>query len=272
MFSVFVMFYEAIREESREKKTRAKGKKRKPTRGGDTASLAPAARTVSLTKYLFRFSFSSSSRKYNTQRPPCNAERVAELRTVCADDLCPASDGGGSGGAKADASSNDGSAPSLSSQSTEAATTAASAASAAADTAARLARKTKGGSVLSFAAPNPHIEHIISLICRLFDVEDALLALLDGERVYIRDAAGKKFRRGDFPWSCSFCGWSLANPTPQTLIVPDAREDARFDQNPFVSGPPYMRFYAGEEFRFFFSRYVFHFFFIFFLFLTLLDF
>ena len=77
-------------------------------------------------------------------------------------------------------------------------------------------------------------------------MQDALLALLDGERVFIRDAAGKKFKRGDFPWSCSFCGWSLANPTPQTLIVPDAREDARFDQNPFVRGPPYMRFYAGE--------------------------
>ena len=94
-------------------------------------------------------------------------------------------------------------------------------------------------------ARTPQVDHIISLLCRLLGSEDAMLALLDGKRVFIRDAAGRTFTPGEFPWRCSFCGWSLASPTPQALIVPDARKDARFAANPFVTGPPGIRFYAG---------------------------
>ena len=68
---------------------------------------------------------------------------------------------------------------------------------------------------------------------------------LSGKRVFIRDAAGRTFTPGEFPWRCSFCGWSLASPTPQALIVPDATKDARFAANPFVLGAPHIRFYAG---------------------------
>ena len=94
-------------------------------------------------------------------------------------------------------------------------------------------------------ARTPQVDHIVTLLCRLLGSEDAMLALLDGKRVFIRDAEGRTFKPGEFPWRCSFCGWSLASPTPQALIVPDARKDARFAANPFVVGPPGIRFYAG---------------------------
>ncbi len=63
-------------------------------------------------------------------------------------------------------------------------------------------------------------------MCRVFHTENALVALLDEERVFIRHAGGA-FQRGDFPWRWSFCGWSLASPCPQTLVIEDAQKDAR---------------------------------------------
>ena len=42
----------------------------------------------------------------------------------------------------------------------------------------------------------------------------------------------------------SFC--NVAIQTPEPLVVEDAREDPRFATNPRVTGPPYVRFYAGH--------------------------
>ena len=43
----------------------------------------------------------------------------------------------------------------------------------------------------------------------------------------------------------SFCAWSLLPVPPEVLLVPDATTDARFRQNPVVTGEPYVRCYAG---------------------------
>ena len=40
-----------------------------------------------------------------------------------------------------------------------------------------------------------------------------------------RNAQG--FQKGDFPWRWSFCAWSLAPPSPETLVIEDATQDAR---------------------------------------------
>lgn len=42
----------------------------------------------------------------------------------------------------------------------------------------------------------------------------------------------------------SFCAWTMANPTPQALIVLDARADARFADLPLISRGD-IGFYAG---------------------------
>lgn len=43
----------------------------------------------------------------------------------------------------------------------------------------------------------------------------------------------------------SFCAWSLVPVFPEVLVIEDATKDARFRQNPAVTGAPYLRFYAG---------------------------
>jgi GAF domain-containing protein len=41
----------------------------------------------------------------------------------------------------------------------------------------------------------------------------------------------------------SFCGHAILRPAP--FIIVDASLDLRFADNPMVTGPPYVRFYAG---------------------------
>ena len=45
----------------------------------------------------------------------------------------------------------------------------------------------------------------------------------------------------------SFCGHAIAQNEP--LIIPDARQDSRFADNPLVLGEPFVRFYAGCPLR-----------------------
>eukprot|EP00884_Botryococcus_braunii_P002388 jgi/Botrbrau1/1214/Bobra.0163s0022.1 len=91
--------------------------------------------------------------------------------------------------------------------------------------------------------PDPSIGPIVELMCKVFHTENALVAILEGERVFIREATGM-FHRGDFPWRWSFCGWSLASHCHQDLIIQDAHNDARFVDNKFVKSED-VRFYAG---------------------------
>ncbi|KAI8472786.1 MAG: hypothetical protein J3K34DRAFT_519492 [Monoraphidium minutum] len=99
--------------------------------------------------------------------------------------------------------------------------------------------------------PTPELNNILSLICGIFDTQSALIALFGDRRIYVKQA--ENFREGDFPWYHSFCGWTMANPTPQPLvanptpqplIVNDARKDARFCDLPLISAGE-LGFYAG---------------------------
>ena len=111
------------------------------------------------------------------------------------------------------------------------------------------------------------VEHILTLISRIFSIENVLVSLCAHERVFIRNARGfapgvvsqrpcrsKPLKQtflcsdlsagpncsndslakrlhcpsaGDFPWRWGFCGWGIATPNPEVLVVEDALEDAR---------------------------------------------
>jgi diguanylate cyclase (GGDEF)-like protein len=76
---------------------------------------------------------------------------------------------------------------------------------------------------------------------RMFGVSSALVVLVDVDRNWFKSS--DPLDGEDAPRSTSFCGHVVASS--QLMVVPDARCDPRFADNPNVLGPPHVRFYAG---------------------------
>lgn len=74
-----------------------------------------------------------------------------------------------------------------------------------------------------------------------FNSEQAVIALVGKTKVYFLAEAGAGF--DSLPREHSFCAYAIHNKTP--LVVEDTRLDQRFSDNPYVTGPPHIRFYAG---------------------------
>ncbi|MDY7231376.1 ATP-binding protein [Hyalangium rubrum] len=89
-------------------------------------------------------------------------------------------------------------------------------------------------------------DRIVRTAAQVFRVPMALVSLVDGERQWFKarvglDGADSTSR------SVSFCGHAIL--TPDTFVVLDALKDPRFFDNPFVTGAPHVRFYAGHPVR-----------------------
>lgn len=84
-------------------------------------------------------------------------------------------------------------------------------------------------------------DQIAALAGRLFNTSSAAISVID------RDRQWNKARTGDAPQSLprqdSLCAITIEGAGP--FIVPDARSDDRFRENPVVTGGPKIRFYAG---------------------------
>ena len=90
--------------------------------------------------------------------------------------------------------------------------------------------------------PEERFDRIVRLAAAIFNAPIAYLAMIDSHRQWFKakcvlkvDATGRDE---------SFCGHTILNSEP--MIVPDARLDERFWDNPLVVGEPYIRFYAGH--------------------------
>ena len=89
--------------------------------------------------------------------------------------------------------------------------------------------------------PEPGFEHITGVVVRLFAVPMAAVVLIDAERQWFKSIRGFDARETPREWS--FCTHALTSR--EVLTVPDAHHDPRFADNPFVTGEPFVRFYAG---------------------------
>ncbi|WP_207458088.1 sensor domain-containing diguanylate cyclase [Azospirillum sp. SYSU D00513] len=69
----------------------------------------------------------------------------------------------------------------------------------------------------------------------------ALITLVDENRQWFKSRVG--LDAGETPRDLSFCAYAILGE--EMLVVPDAREDARFADNALVLGPPFLRSYAG---------------------------
>jgi len=94
----------------------------------------------------------------------------------------------------------------------------------------------------------PHEElfdRITRLVAHTLDVPIALISLIDGERQWFKSKIG--IDATETPRDVSFCGHALLGS--EEFIIQDAKEDLRFFDNPFVTGPTNIRFYAGIPLR-----------------------
>lgn len=84
-------------------------------------------------------------------------------------------------------------------------------------------------------------DRIARLIRNIFEVPYAIVSAMDAHRQWYKANVGldiSEVARKD-----TFCRHIITDP--RVMVVPDARLDARFAGNPFVTGEPHIRFYAG---------------------------
>ena len=93
--------------------------------------------------------------------------------------------------------------------------------------------------------PEVAFDRLTALAARLFEVPVALISLVDEERQWFKSCGGTC--RGSLPAETSreiaFCAYTILSQ--EVLVVEDARLDPRFAENPLVTGPMGLRFYAG---------------------------
>ncbi len=90
-------------------------------------------------------------------------------------------------------------------------------------------------------APEEEFDRITSLAAKVCDVPTALITLIDDERQWFKSCFGFDTRETDI--GVSFCVHTV--DAGDMMVVEDATTDPRFKDNPFVTEPPHVRFYAG---------------------------
>lgn len=88
-------------------------------------------------------------------------------------------------------------------------------------------------------------DRITRIAFHLFEVPIALVSLIDVNRQWFKSCIGLPVR--ETGRDISFCGHAILGD--ELFIISDATQDARFADNPLVSGEPHIRFYAGKPLR-----------------------
>lgn len=90
-------------------------------------------------------------------------------------------------------------------------------------------------------APEPRFDRITRLASRLLDAPIALVSFVDESRQWFKSRVGLEVEQTSR--AHAFCDHAIREPA--VLVVPDARQDPRFADNPLVRGEPGIRLYAG---------------------------
>lgn len=93
--------------------------------------------------------------------------------------------------------------------------------------------------------PEAAFDRVTKLVADLFDVPIALVSLVDDCRQWFKSAYGLEAE--ETARDISFCHYVVVDEAP--MVVTDVLGDARFRDNPLVTGEPFIRFYAGVPLR-----------------------
>lgn len=84
-------------------------------------------------------------------------------------------------------------------------------------------------------------DDVVALAAHVCGAPMAAITFIDRRRQWFKASVGLGMR--ETPREVAFCAWTVEAAQP--FVVPDARDDARFADNPFVADAPHLRFYAG---------------------------
>lgn len=90
--------------------------------------------------------------------------------------------------------------------------------------------------------PEASFDGITRVASHVAGVPYALVSLVDETRQWFKSKVGMDVE--ETPREIAFCAHAILSPD-RPLIVPDALDDPRFADNPLVTGPAGLRFYAG---------------------------
>jgi signal transduction histidine kinase len=91
------------------------------------------------------------------------------------------------------------------------------------------------------SAPEKDFDDIVALASAVCAVPMSLVSLIDADRQWFKARIGTDLT--ETSRDLSFCAHAILGK--DLLVVPDARQDARFADNPAVTGDEGVRFYAG---------------------------
>jgi len=90
-------------------------------------------------------------------------------------------------------------------------------------------------------AAEPGFDRITDLVRSILGVPMSAVSLIDANRQWLKSRPGLDV--DETPRDIAFCDHAIRQRAP--LVIDDAREDARFRDNPLVTGDPNIRSYAG---------------------------
>lgn len=90
-------------------------------------------------------------------------------------------------------------------------------------------------------------DRITRIARRLTNTSISTITLVDQDRQWFKSAIGFVGKCED-PREISLCSHAIAQEG--IMVVEDTHRDARFQDNPLVTGPPFIRFYAGKPIKY----------------------
>src|SRR3990172_6950298 len=90
--------------------------------------------------------------------------------------------------------------------------------------------------------PEERFDRITEEAVQRFNVMLSTITLIDKDREWYKSCSGTNTSTGG-PRDISFCGHALTQEG--IFVIEDTKKDPKFFDNPYVLGPPFIRFYAG---------------------------